>query len=254
MSAEGLGMLGKGHDQGRYNTSKTYDHIHAGSSTFGFRGEALASAMELSCLEISSRTVRSRESRSVIIKGGEQLYLGPSVRWRRERPGTTVVARDIFYNVPVRRKSHPNSVRTLELAKKELETLALVFPHVSFSMDHTHAGQKNRILTIPQTTSSLATFRALYGKALVEHAEEINLRSEDLRLEGFINLEGSQSRGFQNFYVNRHPMAFGDIQRAVEKCFASSAFSRLQMNKPDLIIHPTHVALPRKRKGSQFTS
>ncbi|KAG9101361.1 DNA mismatch repair protein [Ceratobasidium sp. 370] len=93
-------------------------------------------------------------------------------------------------------------------------------------MDHTRAGQKNRILTIPRTASSLATFRALYGRALVEHAEEINLRSEDLGLEGFISLGGSQSRGFQNFYVNRHPMAFGDIQRAVEKCFASSTFSR----------------------------
>ncbi|KAG8714262.1 DNA mismatch repair protein [Ceratobasidium sp. 394] len=114
-------------------------------------------------------------------------------------------------------------------------------------MDHTHAGQKNRILTIPQTTSSLATFRALYGKALVEHAEEINLRSEDLRLEGFISLEGSQSRGFQNFYVNRHPMAFGDIQRAIEKCFASSAFSRFASDEQTGPYNPSNARRSPKK-------
>lgn len=121
-------------------TSKAYTSASLGEvSTFGFRGEgtvynyhlmivsfdvvffywkALASAADLSCLEISTRTARSRESWSVILKvgdclgviddiahseslyqGGRSIYNGPSIRWRREYPGTVVSIRDAFYNV-----------------------------------------------------------------------------------------------------------------------------------------------------------
>lgn len=76
---------------------------------------ALSSAADLSLLEICSRTSTSRETWSVILKvsfnfvlftllliisqGGKKLYYGAAVRWRREKPGTTVCVRDAFYNV-----------------------------------------------------------------------------------------------------------------------------------------------------------
>lgn len=60
---------------------------------------ALASAADLSCMEIASRTVRSKETWSILMKAGETLYAGPSLRWKRERAGTTVSVRDAFYNV-----------------------------------------------------------------------------------------------------------------------------------------------------------
>ncbi|KAF8709529.1 MutL C terminal dimerization domain, partial [Rhizoctonia solani] len=239
MSTEGMKLLAGGHEKGRYISSKTYEASHTEAGTFGFRGEALASAMELSCLEISSRTPGARESWSVILKAGEQLYFGPSVRWRREKTGTTVVCRDVFFNVPVRRISHPNVTRTLELTRKELESLALVFPQVSFTLDHTSESQKVRVISIPKTGSSLTAFRALYGKSMAENVEELNVRSEDLRIEGFISLSGSPSRGYQNFYVNRHPMVLGDIQRAIEQKFATSGFGRLAQDGTERSLHST---------------
>ncbi|KAJ1308903.1 hypothetical protein OPQ81_004588 [Rhizoctonia solani] len=251
MPSEGMRLLAQGHEQGRYNSSKTYDASHTGAATFGFRGEALASAMELSCLEISSRTSNDPESWSVILKGGEQLYLGPSVRWRREKAGTTVVCRDVFFNVPVRRKSHPSSARTLELTRKELENLALVFPHVSFTLDHTNGLQKTRVVSISKTSSSLGAFRALYGRAIAESAEELNIRSEDLALEGFISLNGSYSRGFQNFYINRHPMVFGEIQRAIEQKFAASGFGRLAQGEDEYDYHLPSRALRSPKKADR---
>jgi DNA mismatch repair protein MLH3 len=79
---------------------------------------ALASAADVSCLEIASRTSISQETWSVITKvhaslpsfllvlfnvlqNGRCLYNGPSARWRLERPGTVVYLRDIFHNVCV---------------------------------------------------------------------------------------------------------------------------------------------------------
>ncbi|KEP54327.1 putative DNA mismatch repair protein [Rhizoctonia solani 123E] len=248
MSTEGMRLLTQGHEKGRYNSSKSYEASQTEAGTFGFRGEALASAMELSCLEISSRTPNARESWSVILKGGEQLYLGPSVRWRRERAGTTAVCRDVFFNVPVRRKSHPNVARTLELTRKELENLALVFPQVSITLDHTNELQKSRVLSVSKTGSSLAAFRALYGKAMAESVEELNIRSEDLAIEGFISLNGSHSRGFQNFYINRHPMVFGEIQRAIEQMFAASGFGRMAHggDEYDSNLPPRTLRSPKK--------
>ncbi|KAF6762215.1 histidine kinase-like ATPase [Ephemerocybe angulata] len=100
LSKNALEIIGQESDSGRYSTSKVYaQNLMNAESTFGFRGEALASAAELSCLEISSRTAHSNESWSVIAKGGKRLYLGPSIRWRRETPGTVVCVRDAFYNV-----------------------------------------------------------------------------------------------------------------------------------------------------------
>ena len=140
---------------------------------------ALASAADLSCIEISSRTSRSKESWSIILKGGEQLYYGPSTRWRRESSGTSVLLRDVFFNVttitsiyhrilclyyweqlPVRRLSHPNPSRTIELIKRELEQLALMHPDISFSLkdeskELSTVPERSRVLVIPKVWTQL---------------------------------------------------------------------------------------------------
>ncbi|CAK5275342.1 unnamed protein product [Mycena citricolor] len=96
---EGMDILGRGMEAGRYGTSKAYapDSLNE-VTTFGFRGEALASCADICCLEISSRTKAAQETWSVIVKGSKSLYQGPAVRWKRDGPGTTVCIRDAFYN------------------------------------------------------------------------------------------------------------------------------------------------------------
>lgn len=92
--------------------------------------------------------------------------------------------------LPVRRLSHTPPPRTWDLVRREIETYSLMFPHVAFSLeDTTYAGepspQKDRIVRIPkvcaflrigflvvdhkvQTSSTLDSFRHLYGNALTE--------------------------------------------------------------------------------------
>ncbi|OJT05361.1 DNA mismatch repair protein MutL [Trametes pubescens] len=202
ISRDGLAILSGGSQSSRYGTSKAYTPASLDEvTTFGFRGEALASAADIACLEISSRTTHSRESWSVILKGGQLLYAGPSIRWRRESPGTVVSIRDAFHNLPIRRRSHPNPSRTIELVKRELEAFALVFANVSFSLENTRRDQegtlgrsKARVLTVPKTPSTLAAFRHIFGKALADEVEELEEHCDGMRLEGFVSLQGAYSK------------------------------------------------------------
>ncbi|KAG9218816.1 hypothetical protein CCMSSC00406_0001070 [Pleurotus cornucopiae] len=247
---DGLAALGKGSEHGRYNTSKVYSMDSLGDvSTFGFRGEALASAADLACLEISSRTAKSKQSWSIILKvlyllrlhsteacphctiieGGDTLYSGPSVRWRRESPGTTVYLQDVFYSLPIRRLSHPSPSKTVEMIRNEIECYALVFPQVSFSLQRAAVGRDGnveKVTAIPKTSSSLTAFKHIFGRALVEHVDEINSQSGELRLEGFISLNGALCKAYQFIYINHHPISFCDIHRTVDSRFASSTFGK----------------------------
>ncbi|KAG6861552.1 hypothetical protein C0995_014848 [Termitomyces sp. Mi166 len=230
ITRDGLFLLASGSEEGRYGSSKTYelDGLIA-VSTFGFRGEALASAADLGCLEISSRTAHSRDTWAIIIKGGKCLYSGSAVRWRRETPGTVVCVRDAFYNLPVRRLSHLPPTRTLEQIRQELETYSIICPQITFNLENTHnepGPSRGRVLKIPKTSSSLNAFRNLYGRALAEHVDSINFQSDNLRLEGFISLDGAYSKGYQFLYVNRHPIARCELHQAIDSAFETSTFGK----------------------------
>ncbi|KAK0190644.1 hypothetical protein F5146DRAFT_930734 [Armillaria mellea] len=235
--------------EGRYVTSKAYDLDSLDVlSTFGFRGEALASAADMCCLEISSRSAGSKETWSVILKGGQTLYSGAAVRWRRETPGTVVCVRDAFYNLPVRRRSHPSPGRTLELIKQEIETYALVFPGVAFSLENTNAVKNSGpVVKVPKTPSPLCTFRHLFGKALVQHVKEINLSENGITLDGFISLDGAPSKAYQYIYVNKHPIDVGDLHRLIDAKFTASTFAKHAYDETgETSLRPTSRRSPRK--------
>ncbi|KAF9266346.1 hypothetical protein L218DRAFT_956702 [Marasmius fiardii PR-910] len=246
ISKDSLSLLST---EGRYGSSKAYtlDTLNV-LSTFGFRGEALASAADLGCLEISSRTPRSRETWSIIQKDGKTIYSGPAVRWKKTFNGTTVCVRDAFYNMPVRRLSHPTPSRSFEVTRRELETYALVFPHVSFSLQFSaKTGTKDNVVRILKSTSSLEAFRRLYGKALCQHVHEINSSEGNMKLEGFISLDGSLSKSYQFLYVNRHPIENGNLQRIIESRFSSSSFVKHAYEESgETSLRPATRRSPRK--------
>ncbi|KIK29224.1 hypothetical protein PISMIDRAFT_89800 [Pisolithus microcarpus 441] len=191
-----LAQIAKGSEGGRYMSSKACPTASLESvSTFGFRGEALASMADLCCLEISSRTARARESWSIIMKGGQTLYAGPSVRWRRETAGTAVSVRDAFFNLPIRRLSHPSSSKTLEIIRQEIESYALVFPGISFSLEDTSKSNRGGgrshscILKIPKYRAYLSF---------------IFCRSD----------------------INRHPVSYCDLHKLIDLRFSSSSFAK----------------------------
>ncbi|KAF5333492.1 hypothetical protein D9611_002521 [Ephemerocybe angulata] len=253
LSKNALEIIGQESDSGRYSTSKVYaQNLMNAESTFGFRGEALASAAELSCLEISSRTAQSKESWSVIVKGGKRLYLGPSIRWRRETPGTVVCVRDAFYNLPVRRLSHSSPTKTWELVRQELERYAIIFHEVAFTMEGLNsskegASNEDRIIRILKTPSTVVAFQRLYGRSLTENVEMIDTTNGETKIQGFISLVASYSKNYQHIckslYVNRHPLESSDLHRMVNSCFSRSSFGRTALNEDGEADFPTAGSL-----------
>ncbi|TFK55613.1 hypothetical protein OE88DRAFT_1766037 [Heliocybe sulcata] len=209
MSKDGINILARGSEGGRYGSSKAYTQASLNEvSTFGFRGEALASAADLSCLEISSRTPCSRETWQIILKGGKCLYNGAAVRWRRQTSGTVVCIRDAFYNLPVRRMSHPSSARTLDMVRKDLEQVALMFPDVAFSLEDSKKAEsdgwaKGRILTMPKVRLTITLHYRQY-------------------------ISGLQTRIWTRTCsdVNRHILTVCDLHRTIDNEFATSTFMK----------------------------
>ncbi|THH19488.1 hypothetical protein EW146_g1688 [Bondarzewia mesenterica] len=199
ISRDSMSLLSKGLEAGRYNTSKVYVPDTSGSiSTFGFR--ALASAADISCLEISSRTTRSRDSWSVILKSGQCLYDGPSVRWRRETPGTVVCLRDVFYNVgdPFVSSKY-QYIFSLYSASYPSTVASTPLENYRVNIHKKREGQveKGRVTSIPKTPSTLAAFRHIHGKALAAHVDEIDLIRGEMSIRGFISLNGAHSKSHQ---------------------------------------------------------
>nr|KJB17478.1 hypothetical protein B456_003G002000 [Gossypium raimondii] len=136
ISRDGLVLLGE-----RYVTSKLnhLSDLDAASSSFGFRGEALASVSDVALVEIVTKAYGRPNGYRKVIKGSKCLYLG--IDDDRKDTGTTVVVRDLFYNQPVRKKQMLSSPKkVLHSVKKCVFRIALVHPMVYFNLIDIESG------------------------------------------------------------------------------------------------------------------
>jgi DNA mismatch repair protein MutL len=97
-------------------------------STLGFRGEALASVCAVSKVDIMTATNGSTVGTRYVIEGGEEILIddiGAPV-------GTTIVVRDLFYNIPARLKFLKKDVQEGNYISSLLEKIAVSNPSISF--------------------------------------------------------------------------------------------------------------------------
>ena len=187
----------------RHATSKiaSVDDIYA-LHTFGFRGEALPSIASVAQIEL--RTMRKGDEM------GSKLCLSESKFISQEpvvaTPGSNLMVKNLFFNMPARRKFLKKDSVELGHILREFERLALVNPGIDFTLisnDVTlhqlrHATEKQRIID-------------LFGKAIDRALLPIGTAAPFVRIEGYIGLPSSaKKRGYQQFFsVNgrnmRHP-------------------------------------------------
>jgi len=101
--------------------------------TMGFRGEALASIASVSEVELITKTKDSDIGYSYMIKGGKKLR---DIEEINSTQGTTIIIKDLFYNVPVRAKFLKSDNSEFQKIKKIFIRLALANLNISFKLIH----------------------------------------------------------------------------------------------------------------------
>ncbi len=152
-------------------------------ATLGFRGEALPSIASVSRLSLTSRPAAAAHAWAVEARDGALAGLKPA----SHRPGTSVEVRDLFFNVPARRKFLRSDATEYQHIVRMLERLALSRFDVAFSL--THNGKAAWSLPAARSAGErLARVAKICGEEFAAHVIELKYETENLRLSGWLAL------------------------------------------------------------------
>ncbi len=217
--------------------------------TLGFRGEALASIQAVSKVEVISKRPDAG-AKAYLLKAYDQNSI--SEAYFSGKHGTTITIKDLFYNVPARKK-FLKSAKTEYLHIESLVTaLALSRPEVAIYFSH---NQKS-VYHLPQalTPEQLQNrVTKLLGKRFIDHAIELNVEKTGLKLKGFLGLPETFSRTNQQqfFYINGRLIKDKLITHAIKSFFqekqllgagmypAYVLYFALHPEDVDVNVHPT---------------
>lgn len=149
-------------------------------TTLGFRGEALPAIGSVSRLKITSRTVGAAAASTLTVEGGQVGELRPAAH----PPGTTIEVRDLFYNVPARRKFVRRDSTELGHVQQLAERLALARPDVSLRLK---AGERV-LLAAAADEPMQARLEAVLDAEFASSALAIEASAGPLRLTGWVGL------------------------------------------------------------------
>ncbi|MBX3725491.1 MAG: DNA mismatch repair endonuclease MutL [Xanthomonadales bacterium] len=201
----------------RHATSKIAtldDLLRVGS--LGFRGEALPSIASVSRFALVSRTAGDEHGWRIEAEHGRIGAPAPAAH----PPGTTVEVRDLFFNVPARRKFLRTERTEFGHVEHWLRTVALGRPGVAFRL--THNGRATLILKPAATPFDAQRLDALLDAGFVEAAVQVDVAVAGMRLHGLLGAPAS-ARGqadLQYFYVNGRPVRDRVVAHAVRQAYA----------------------------------
>lgn len=184
-------------------------------STFGFRGEALASIASVSKIVLKSKTFDSEFGKELKNDGGNISYI-EDIGCNN---GTSIEINDLFYNVPARKKFLKSSSRESALISSLIGKLALANHKVSFRY---YNNNKKSLVTF-SSTDVKETIKYIYGKNIYNNLIKFENHSDIISVHGFVgNAEISRgSRNNQSIFVNKRLVKSPLITTAVENAFKS---------------------------------
>jgi len=213
----------------RHATSKiaSLDDLES-VATLGFRGEALPSIASVSRFSIASRRDDDDHGTALPVDGGRVGELTP----KQQATGTTVEVRDLFFNVPARRKFLRAERTELGHIEEWLRQLALARPDVELRVSHNgkplrrYKGDGDALFSGERLSETLG--EEFLGHALqVDHAAPLSTDSgSTLRLRGWI-AQPAYSRASadqQYLYVNGRAVRDRSVAHAVKQAYADVLF------------------------------
>ena len=214
-------------------------------TTMGFRGEALPSIASVSRFAISSKPAAQAHALRIEVEGGKVLPTAPTAH----PTGTTVEARDLFYNVPARRKFLRAERTELGHIEELLRGQALARMEVAFRLSHN--GKQIRSYRASTTDDErLRRLADAMGEEFARQSLAIEHEAAGLRLHGWVGLPtASRSQADQQyFYVNRRLVRDRVVAHAVRQAYADVLyhgrhpsyvlFLEIDPTRVDVNVHP----------------
>ena len=242
----------------RHATSKlrSADDLQA-IATLGFRGEALPSIASVSRLTLETRSADEEAGTVVEIHGGRMR----DVREGALAPGTAIAARNLFFNVPARRKFLRTEKTELSHALRTATHYSLAHLDKAFQLRNENA----TLLSVTPVPTLRERVYQVFGGELLDRLVEIEPgpgEREGHRLSGFVSEPQAQraNRNSYHIFVNRRMVRDGLIQKAVGAAYeqlmphGAYPFVLLFLDIPpgevDVNVHPAKTEV-RFRNPSQ---
>lgn len=234
---------------------KDVDDIYS-IMTLGFRGEALASIASISKVSLKSKIENEDFGSEILIEGGEIISLTDI----GTNKGTIIEVKDLFYNVPARKKFLKTISREGALIGDIVNRIALSHPEISIKFYNN--GKK--VLHTFGTGNLIDVIRTIYGKNISDNLIYFENKEEAISLYGYIGKEeiSRGSRNNQSIFVNGRYIKNKTIVAAVENAFKSFAtvnkfpffvlFIELYPEFVDVNIHPTKAEIKFKEDRGIF--
>ena len=214
--------------------------------TMGFRGEALASIAAVAQVELKT-CQEGEELGTAITIAGSKVESQEAVTCRK---GSNFAVKNLFFNVPARRKFLKSNQTELSNILTEFERIALVNPDVSFTLHH----NDTEMLNLPATQLRLRIM-GVFGRKLNQDLLSLEIDTTMVKIHGFIGKpETARKKGArQFFFVNgrymRHPYFHKAVMDAYEHLVPVGEqvsyflYFEVEPANIDVNIHPTKTEI-----------
>ncbi|HEX8503441.1 MAG TPA: DNA mismatch repair endonuclease MutL [Pyrinomonadaceae bacterium] len=223
--------------------------------TLGFRGEALASIASVARVELVTQREGETEGTRVLIEGGRMRDVSPAARPR----GTTITVRDLFFNVPARRK-FLRSEATESFHLTNLVThYALAHPEISFAL----VNNGREVLRAAPAANLRERAYQVFGAEFIESLLAVGGAAEGVaRVSGYVSAPRARrtNRDAQYLFVNGRFVRDRLVARALTEGFrtvlphgvypSALLFLEVPPGEVDVNVHPAKTEVRFRRSGA----
>jgi len=252
LSQEDVALCFKRHATSKLEKEEDLEKI----ATLGFRGEALASISAVSRLTL--KTFDGEGDRGYEVeREGDKLIRFLETGFPR---GTMIEVRDLFFNLPARRKFLRGERSELNLITSYVTQAALAFPEVKFVLVH----HNRQIINCPGVSNLEERVYQLYGRQVLEGLMAVGYEEHGYRLSGLASrpFSGRADRQHQLFFVNRRPVKDRVLSAALTQAYLGMLdrhqnpecflFLDLPYELVDVNVHPAKAEIRFKEPQEVF--
>jgi DNA mismatch repair protein MutL len=215
--------------------------------TMGFRGEALASIAAVAQVELKTRKQEDELGTHIIIAGSVVESQTPASC----PAGTNIIVKNLFFNIPARRKFLKTNSTELRHIIVEFQRIALTLPEIAFSLYH----NDSEIYNLPEVSSLPQRISGIYGRGILPNLIPVKTETTIVNIKGYIGKPefARKTYGEQYLFVNhrfmRHPYFHKAIMEAYKEILppetVPSYFLYFEINPEsiDINIHPTKTEI-----------